>query len=515
MRRGLRRWAKPLRFSHICVNLILLKKGGLFSDSLPPFSIINIGIFFEKVTFLKGKPPFIFNQDKFIADHAATLQVSIATALDPVKLSAIARQNGFLQRKSKLKPEEFVDMLMFSSFDHSQLSLQECCNDLAQQHQTSLSKVGLHKRFNPESLKFLKAVLAEQIASKMNLPLSADKWAPFSAVKVSDSCKFTLPLCYNDDYPGYKSFGQVSSIMNIQYAFDLKHGDWENLEFTKATQNDQSHSNNTLDRVNKGELHIRDLGFVTMIYLAKVVSEKAYFLNRLNPQWKPIENSTGKKIDWTSLYQKMKSNKAGHFETRVTIGKDERAFGCRLIAVAVPEQVYEERIRTAQQKMKSMGSELSDEYKARCRFSIFITNTDEETLKAADVIQLYRLRWQIELVFKNWKSLLGIHKIKAVKKDRLECQLIARFIWILLNWKIFQCVDTFIQKQSKDYACSMWKFFKQARHYGHTVRKVIAGNMNFSDWCEIFLCPIIKGLLIEPKKGKKAGFMIVNAIFAS
>ena len=68
-------------------------------------------------------------------------------------------------------------------------------------------------------------------------------------------------------------------------------------------------------------------------------------------------------------------------------------------------------------------------------------------LKAADIIQLYRLRWQIELVFKTWKSLLCIHKVKAVKKDRLECQLLARFIWILMNWKIFRCIDTFIQNQ--------------------------------------------------------------------
>lgn len=84
-----------------------------------------------------------------------------------------------------------------------------------------------------------------------------------------------------------------------------------------------------------------------------------------------------------------------------------------------------------------MGSGLSDEYKARCMFNIFITNTGGGTLKAADIIQLYRLRWQIELVFKSWKSLLGIHKVKAVKKERMECQLIGRFIWILLNWKVF------------------------------------------------------------------------------
>jgi hypothetical protein len=430
-----------------------------------------------------------------------------------VKLSEIARRNGFLQRKAKLKPEEFIDMLMFSWFDHSQLSLQECCNDIAQQHGKSLSKVGLHKRFNPKSLNFLKAVLAEQIASKMNLSVSADKWQPFSAVKISDSCKFSLPEQYKEDYPSYKSFGNVSSLMNIQYAFDLKDGDWENLEFTKATENDQSHSNKTVDRIKKDELHIRDLGFVTMTYLTKIVKEEAFFLNRLHPQWKPIECSTGKRVNWGTLYQKMQDSRDSHFETMVTIGKDKEAFDCRLIAVPVPQQVWQERIRIGQQRMKSMGSELSDEYKSRCRFSIFITNTKRAVLETEDIIQLYRLRWQIELVFKSWKSLLEVHKVKAVKKDRLECQLIAKFIWILLNWKIFQCINTFIQKTSPGYSCSLWKFFKQARLYGYALRKVIAGKLLFKDWCKMFICPIIKALLIEPKNGKKAGFMILSNIF--
>jgi len=402
---------------------------------------------------------------------------------------------------------------MFSSFDHSQLSLQECCNDLAQQHQKSLSKVGLHKRFNERSLEFVKSVLAKQIASKMEIVPAADRWSPFSRVIVADSSKFCLPEMYSEDYPGYKSFGNVSSIMNIQYAYDLKYGDWESLEFTKATENDQSHSNKTLNRIHKGELHIRDLGFITMKYLAKVVNEKAFFLNRLNPQWKPVQKNSGKRIDWTTLYQKMIAHKDSHFETMVTIDNGKESFDCRLIAIAVPEEVWAERIRKAQQKFKTMGCAPSDDYKARCRFSIFITNTDENTLQAADIIQLYHLRWQIELVFKSWKSLLGVHRVKAVKKERFECQLVARFIWILLNWKVFQCIDIYVQKHSPDYACSIWKFFKQAKQYGHALRTVIANGMSINDWCRIFILPIIKGLLIEPKKNKKPGYIIVNDIF--
>jgi hypothetical protein len=418
-----------------------------------------------------------------------------------------------MQRESKLKPEEFIDMLIFSSFDHNQLSLQECCNELVRHRQKSLSKVGLHKRFNPSSVDFLKSVLAEQMSSRLNMGYQIDRWQPFARVLVADSCKFSLPKEYIEAYPGYGSFGKESGMMNMQYSFDLKHGDWENLELTKATQNDQSYTKKTLQRICKDDLHIRDLGFVTQEYLQKIVKEEAFFLNRLNPKWEPVQHNTGKPIDWSGLCKQMQDKGDCHFETMVTIGAGKKAFSCRLIAVTVPEQVYNERIRKAQKQAKSHGLCLSDKYKERCRFSIFITNVDEKILKATDVIQLYRLRWQIELIFKNWKSLLGIHQVKAVKKDRFECQLLAKLIWILLNWKIFKCIDAFIQKNSPGYACSIWKFFKQARQYSYALRKVATGSLDLKDWCEIFICPIIKSLLIEPKKGKKAAFDIVNSIF--
>jgi len=400
---------------------------------------------------------------------------------------------------------------MFTDPEHNKLSLQDCCNDIAQQSGKSLSKVALHNRFNQRSLHFLKLVLAEQMACKLATG-GVNNWEPFSRVMIADSCKFGLPEQYQADYPGYGR-ARSKALMNIQYAFDLKNGDWETLELTKATQNDMAYSKNTLQHIRKGDLHIRDLGYVTHDYLSKVVNEKAFFLNRLHPKWNPRQYSTGKPVDWAAVYQWTQKKRNSYFETVVTINTEDHAFNCRLIAIPVPEQVWAERIRKAQKQAQSHGYQLSDEYKQRCRLSLYITNTEATVLKTADVAELYRLRWQIELIFKTWKSLLSIHKVKAVKKDRLECQLIAKFIWILLNWKIFRCIDDFIKKNSTDYACSMWKFFKQTDRYKFVLRKVVAGSLAFKDYCEMCIYPIIINLTIEPKKNKKAAYCIINHMF--
>ncbi len=400
-------------------------------------------------------------------------------------------------------------MMLFSDLDHHQLSLQDCCDDLAQQHQRTLSKVALYKRFNSRSLSFLKSVLSEQIASKLGIA-GENNWQPFNKVIIADSCKFALPQKFEKDYPAC-SGNRAKSLMNIQYSFDIKHGNWEVLELAKATENDLAYTRRTLEHIREGDLHIRDLGYVSHAYLIKIIKEKAFFINRLHPLWNPVLCDTGKPINWVSLYEKLKNNNIP-FETMITNGKGEQAFNCRLIAMPVPEEVWTERIRKAQIRAKSTGYELTDEYKHRCRFSLFITNTTGEMLKASDIAELYRLRWQIELIFKTWKSLLNVHKVKAVKKERFECHLVAKFIWILINWKVFRCVDASIRKQSTGYACSMWKFFKQARKYSNVLRLVVTGSFQFTNWCNAFLSNI-NSLLIEPKKGKKAGFVIVNDVF--
>lgn len=431
--------------------------------------------------------------------------------MDPLKLDTLARKTGFLQRKSKLKPEEFIDTLLFSQFDHSRLSLQDCCNDLAQQRQKTFSKVAMHNRFNNQSFEFLKSVLAEQMSSKLDTG-NGHVWQPFRRVMIADSCKFALPEQYKGSYPGFGG-ARSKALMNIQYAFDFKQGDWETLELTQANQNDKAYSKKTLQNIAEGDLHIRDLGYVTHGYLSKINTEKAFFLNRLPPTWKPLEYTTGKAINWPALHQKMQAGRLSHFETIVAIGKGEAAFDCRLIAILVPEKVWSERIRKAQVRAKSVGYELTDEYKQRCRFSVFITNTTARVLKATDVVELYRLRWQIELIFKTWKSILDMQKVKAVKKERLECQLIAKFIWIFLNWKVFRFIDSFIQQNSPGNACSMWKFFTQARHSSQILRLVIKGKILFDYWCAGFISTIIKNLLIEQKKGKKVSYSIVYDIF--
>ena len=119
-----------------------------------------------------------------------------------------------------------------------------------------------------------------------------------------------------------------------------------------------------------------------------------------------------------------------------------------------------ERLRKAHQKNKKKGRHpLSQAYKARAALNLFITNASNEQIPLNKVSSFYRLRWQIELMFKIWKSLCQIDKVKKVRKERLECYIFAKLISIVLAWHIIWTVAKFtFAKDNK--SLSYYKAFK-------------------------------------------------------
>lgn len=64
--------------------------------------------------------------------------------------------------------------------------------------------------------------------------------------------------------------------------------------------------------------------------------------------------------------------------------------------------------------------------------SIYITNFPEN-VPAKEVSELYRYRWQVELVFKSWKSDMKVNFYGDMKKERWECHFYAELILLLLS----------------------------------------------------------------------------------
>ena len=63
---------------------------------------------------------------------------------------------------------------------------------------------------------------------------------------------------------------------------------------------------------------------------------------------------------------------------------------------------------------------------------MFVTNVPQELLSAELIGTVYRLRWEVELVFKRWKSQLEIDHLKGIHVERIDCLIWSRLCTVLL-----------------------------------------------------------------------------------
>jgi hypothetical protein len=162
----------------------------------------------------------------------------------------------------------------------------------------------------------------------------------------------------------------------------------------------------------------------------------AYWISRLQ-HGTNVFDAAGKSLDLLALLRTRGEN--GLVDIAVLLGEKER-IACRLIAVRVPEEAASRRRQRIREKARDHGREPSQEYLELQGWTIFITNCDEVLLTWKEVVVLYRARWQIELLFKLWKSHNHIAQLETgVSPQRQMAVLYAKLIgvvvqhWILLS----------------------------------------------------------------------------------
>jgi hypothetical protein len=147
-------------------------------------------------------------------------------------------------------------------------------------------------------------------------------------------------------------------------------------------------------------------------------------------------------------------------EKAIFLGATERV-ASRLIAVRMPEAIVNARRRIARKNAKKKGYTPSQAHLALLAWTLFITNVPPTIWTTATVPKVSPIRWQIELIFKSWKSYLHLAALTTTKVDSTLCYLYGRMLRILCNYAL--CPQTratlWLQHQRE---LSLLKF---ARHF--------------------------------------------------
>jgi len=364
----------------------------------------------------------------------------MATAMQAVfgkSLDELAKSTGCVQRERKFSGSTLLEMLVFTLLQHPAAKDRDY-RTIAAQLGIDVTDQAIQGRFSAALVNFLQTALQQALAVTVQAtPPDLPLLHKFSQVVIGDSTSISLPDELAHQFPGCGGSGEAGkAALKIQVAWNLTSGELKLLiEPGRA-----SDAKSPIVQVSPpaGSLSIFDLGYFSLERFGRVGEAKAYWISRFQ-HGTHVFDDAGKALDLPAFLRC--HAKSGVVDACVIAGEEER-LSCRLIAIRVPPEVANRRRQRLSEKARDHGREPSQAYLDIQEWTIYITNCGPELLTWKEVVVLYRARWQIELLFKLWKSHNRIAERETnATPDRQMAVLYAKLIGVIVqHWLLLTTV---------------------------------------------------------------------------
>ncbi len=376
----------------------------------------------------------------------------------------------------------FFDTLLYDAISDTSRSCNQMAIETQSRYGVDISKQGIDQRFNEGARKYIHSLIGEVLSKQVTQSLDIGWLKSFERVIIKDSSKFDLNARVKNKLPGFGGSASEAGVC-LQYEFDIKTGYVNDLDITPANSSDSKNALATIDSVSKGDLTIRDLGYFVTEYFEKIHEKEAFFLSRLNASvavYRKNQKGELTELNFGDLYQRMIKQKIKTLDIDVFIHRDKR-LAVRLIIEPVLEEVYNQRMKKIASYNKKKGYQLTQKYRDRSRFNLFITNIPSDNLDQKSIIKIYKVRWQIELIFKVWKSIFGLDNVVPMKYERLMASLNAKLLIVLVNWQTIM-THRYHLFNKKGRLLSLIKCFKTLKDNSPRLRNILVNGMKGIEW---------------------------------
>lgn len=419
-------------------------------------------------------------------------------------IDLIAKETGFCTRKRKLSAGIFLNSLLFKSFDGSNQSLNDHALTLLLEKGLCVKKQSIHDRFNSKAVNFLKSILANLLNQNLK---SNSAFGKFTSVFIQDGTRFGLPHSMKENYPGFGGRSKMEAGAQVQLVYELKKSTIQHCSILAATEN-EAKAVTGCSWIIPGSLVLRDLGYFVMDGLKDIIAKQAYFVSRVKPKtvlYHDNKNGVVERIDLTKIVSRMKRNKINQLSLDILLSTKDQIPVKAYISL-LPKPIEENRVRKARYIAKTRNWNVKDEFLTWASINVFITNAPSSMIDQNEIQKIYGLRWQIELIFKSWKSHFKFHLHKKIKKERLECYLYTSLIYFVIQWRLHQLIKEISQIQ-----ISLLKFSKTVIHLRDQFQKLLESPRKYSGSFIYLLISIQKQFFIlEPKRSKSSIYEIIK-----
>ena len=372
------------------------------------------------------------------------LNQSLEKMINKERISEIAIETVFTKRERKIDAYDLFLSLVF----HSSKQLPVSLRNLAVFFSKKVSRTAVHKKFNEKGTLFFKRCLQHVLSQKVqgDCKVETPLLENFNEIKLIDSSSWNISPGLREYFPGSGGAGSPAG-SKVQLFYEYKTGTIHSSEITKGTLPDQKYSELIAQKINKNDLVIFDLGYWTCNTFMEIEKKEAYFISRLNTNvnlWLKEDNGDFVKFELENFLKKQKLNS---LEFYAYLNKEQKN---RIVAFRIPEEVANMRRAKLIKNSKKKGRTPSKKSLNMCDWSIFITNCEENKVPGEMIRSFYRIRWTIELIFKNWKSIVKIHKCNVrTNKNRFLCELYAKLIFAVIIHRSYQYVNSNLWKTER------------------------------------------------------------------
>jgi hypothetical protein len=258
----------------------------------------------------------------------------------------------------------------------------------------SLSKIALHKRLQTSG-EWLRA-LGEQMFRDSSFAWRASRVSAGRRLLAVDATSVVRP-------------GSAGSDLRIHYVIGLPDLRCAHFELTSDSAAE------CFERmpVQQGDLILADRGYSRREGVAYVVDSGADVVMRLHSRSFPLlDLQSGTQIDLLKALQASPTHEPRQWQVRFRARG--RLYDARLCAIRKSEQATELTRKKIRQRAVRSGRAVLPATLEFAAYVMVLTTTKQEELTAAEVLELYRARWQVELCFKRFKSLLDLDELTKV-----------------------------------------------------------------------------------------------------
>lgn len=231
------------------------------------------------------------------------------------------------------------------------------------------------------------------------LPLRAD--TPWQLV-ICDGSQISGPGATGTDYRWHVAYDPVAQRIHDLHVTDVHTGE----SLTRFTWG-------------PGQVVLGDRNFAKAPALVATCKQGAHVVVRMTPQYLKLWADTGGTFDLVAALRAAGEQTRVSFAVLVRDEKEGAELPVWIHALHLNEPQCNRARRRAKRQARRRGRTPRAQTLFLSEWVLVLTTLSPEELEAEDILELYRIRWQVELVIKRYKSLLAAARVRAKHGSRL------------------------------------------------------------------------------------------------